>query len=202
MSKRLVHLAILMTAVTLLPNVAQAQTPATFGLKAGVTNSTLSADDALGLDLSSIWGAAGGLFMVKNMNDRFGLQIEALVAQRGAQDDTFAISTKTRLTYLDIPVTVRVGSTTTNDVHFHAFTGPQIGFKLKAEGSSDIFGNLDIGNEIKSTDFGWTVGAGVEKGPVSLDARFTIGLTDIDAASSDGPLKNRAFMVLVGYRFR
>lgn len=194
-------------AITLVPAIAAAQTstyPMTFGIKAGVNASTLSTEDSL-LDTSNIWGAAAGVFTGRNITENVGIQMEALFSQRGAKDNSLGSSeTKLRLTYLDVPVTARFGSTTTNNVHFHAFTGPQLGIKLSAKAENDFIGNEeDLDDEVKSWDFGWTFGAGVEMNNVSLDARYTFGLTNIDASEfSDGSIKNRTFTVLVGYRFR
>jgi outer membrane immunogenic protein len=194
-------------AITLVPAIAAAQTstyPMTFGIKAGVNASTLSTEDSL-LDTSNIWGAVGGIFTGRNISENVGIQLEGLFSQRGAKDTSLGTSeTRIRLTYLDVPLTARFGTTTTNDVHFHAFTGPQFGIKLSAKAKNDFIGNEeDLDEEVKSWDFGWTIGAGVEMNNVSLDARYTLGLTNIDASqSSDGSIKNRTFTVLAGYRFR
>jgi hypothetical protein len=201
MSKRLIPV-LLAVAVIGMSRPAFAQEPVTFGIKAGIVNSTLNVDDEDGFEVDSVWGAAAGLFAVKNMTDMLGLQVEALFVQKGAHDNTLDLDTKLRLTYLDVPVTVRIGNTMTDAGHFHVFTGPQVGFKINAEGQNDIFGDLDLGDEVKSVDFGWTLGAGYERGPWSVDARYTMGLTNINAAESDGTTKNRSGMLLVGYRFR
>ena len=193
-------------AITLVPAIAAAQTstyPMTFGIKAGVNASTLAVSDSL-LDTSNIWGAVGGLFAGRNITDNAGIQLEALFSQRGAKDTSTSSETRLRLTYLDVPLTARFGSTTSNNVHFHAFTGPQLGIKLSAKAKNDFIGvEEDLDDEVKSWDFGWTLGAGVEMNNVSLDARYTLGLTNIDNSEfSDGSSKNRTFTVLVGYRFR
>jgi opacity protein-like surface antigen len=201
--RRVITVALCATA--LVPAVAAAQTstyPMTFGVKAGVNASTLAVEDNL-LDTSSIWGAVGGLFVGRNITDNAGLQLEALFSQRGAKDVSSSSETRLRLTYLDLPLTARFGSTMSNDVHFHAFTGPQLGIKLSAKAKNDFLGvDEDLDDEVKSWDFGWTLGAGVEMNNLSLDARYTLGLTNIDASSSDGSIKNRTFTVLAGYRFR
>ena len=202
MSLLLRILSVALVTVTFLPVAAAAQTPITFGVKAGVTASTLSANDTADLDVKTIWGAAAGVFLGKNLTPNLGLQLEGLVTQRGAKDNTFGGDAKIRLAYFDVPLTVRYGSTTTNETHYHIFTGPQIGFKLKAENTDDVFGTTDIDDEVEALDFGWTLGAGVERNRLSLDARYTFGLMNINAASSDEPVKNRSFMVLIGFRLK
>lgn len=189
-------------AVTLLPALTWAQTPVTFGVKAGVNASTLSVEDNSGLSTSTIWGAVGGVFVGKNLNDKLSLQVEGLFSQRGAKDTTNPSDVKIRLTYFDVPVLVRLGSTTTSATHFHVFTGPQLSLKLKAEGIDDVFGTEDLDEEVEAMDVGWTLGAGVERNRLSLDARYTFGLKNISVAVSDGTIKNRTFTILVGYRLK
>lgn len=204
MSFRVRVIAAALGAAIILPSVAAAQTPypTTFGVKAGVNSSTLSTDDDA-LDVSSRWGAVAGLFAGRNITDNLGMQLEALFSQRGAKDTTGGTDTTLRLTYLDVPLTARFGSTTSNNVHFHAFTGPQLGLKISAKVKDDFLGiETDLDDEVKSWDFGWTLGAGVEMNKLSLDARYTIGLTNIDNSDSDAAIKNRTFTVLLGYRFR
>lgn len=203
MSFRLRVITVALGAAIMLPSVAAAQSvyPTTFGLKAGVNSSTLSSDDDL-LDVGSLWGAVAGAFIGKNITDNLGIQLEGLFSQRGAKDNTFGDDAKIRLTYLDVPLTARFGSTTANNMHFHAFTGPQLGIKLSSKYTDDADTDVDLDDQVKSWDFGWTVGSGVEMNRVSLDARYTLGLTNIDDSDSGSSLKNRAFTVLLGYRFR
>lgn len=189
-------------AVTLLPTLTWAQTPVTFGVKAGVNSSTLSVEDNSGLETSRIWGAVAGVFLGANVNDNLSVQVEGLFSQRGAKDTSTPSTTKIRLTYLDVPVVVRLGNTTTSGTHFHVFTGPQLSLKLKAEGINDVFGTEDLDEEVESMDFGWTLGAGVERNRLSLDGRYTFGLKNISVAPSDGTFKNRTFTILVGYRLK
>jgi outer membrane immunogenic protein len=203
MSFRFRVVTLALGAAIMLPSVAAAQTayPTTFGLKAGVNSSTLNSDDDL-LDVGSLWGAVAGAFVGKNMSENLSLQLEGLFSQRGAKDNTFGDDAKIRLTYLDVPVTARFGSTTANNMHFHAFTGPQLGIKLSSKYTDDNDTDVDLDDSLKSWDFGWTFGAGVEMNRVSLDARYTLGLTNIDESDTDSSLKNRTFTVLLGYRFK
>jgi opacity protein-like surface antigen len=204
MSFRLQVITVALGAAFILPSVAAAQTPypTTFGLKAGVNSSTLSSDDDL-LDVGSRWGAVAGGFVGRNISENLGIQLEGLFSQRGANDKSRGGDTSLRLTYLDLPLTARFGSTTANNMHFHAFTGPQLGIKLSAKAKDDFLDTeIDLDDDVKSWDFGWTVGAGVEMNRVSLDARYTLGLTNIDNFDANSSTKNRTFTVLLGYRFQ
>lgn len=200
MSFRLRIIPVALAAATLFPVVAAAQyAPATFGFKVGVNSSTLSLNNSPIPEVSPIWGAVGGAFIGKNMSDNLGLQLEVLVAQRGAKEDFGTIRTN----YLDVPLTARFGSTNTNGMHFHVFTGPQFGYLLQAKIEDEVLDvTRDIKDDMKSWDLGWTLGAGLEMNRLSLDARYTLGLTSITKFESDGELKNKTFTFLLGYRFQ
>jgi len=193
---RLCSLAL--AAVILIPAVGAAQTaPATtFGVKAGVNVATLSTDDP-DAELGQKLGLVGGVFLGRSISDRLAVRAEGLFSQRGAKQTVGSVESDVNLTYFDLPLLAVFGDTTTDGTHFHAFTGPQASFLISAD---DFAG--DLKDEVKGVDFGWTVGAGVERGKGSLDVRYTFGLTNADDSASDASIKNRTFAVMVGYRLK
>ena len=194
---RVILLAVGALALTPVASAAQSPSSVTFGVKAGVNSATITTDD--GSDYGMRWGAVGGLFLGRQINDNVGLQVEGLYSQHGGKDKAAASDVKFRVTYIDVPVLVRFGRT-----NFHVFTGPQVSYKLDAEASSKKFvRTVDLDDEVEKLDFGWTVGASVERNRISLDARYTLGLKDISThASSTDSAKNRTFTVLVGLRLK
>ena len=118
------------------------------------------------------------------------------------------VSGTTKLDYFEVPVlfmysTVPTGSTGTS-VQF--FGGPSVAFKVSAKGSGAFEGetvDVDIPDEdINGIDLGVVVGAGVAFGPFTVDGRYTVGLSNINAAESDSTkVRNRALAVLAGIRF-
>lgn len=195
--------AVALTA--LVPSAVMAQTrgvePVSLGITAGVTLSTLHSSDSSTFGKS--WGGAAGVFASRNYGPNWGLQIEALATQRGASDNVTTADVKFRLTYLDIPVLVKFGPTNTNDMHFHLFTGPVPGFRLKADVTDNATGvSANLKNNTKAFDLGWTVGAGVEQNAWSLNLRYTMGLTSIREDGGTPEFKNRSGALMVGYRFR
>lgn len=174
--------------------------PWSFGVTAGVTISNLKADNNADLDMA--WGGTAGVFAGTNFNRNVGLQVEALVSQRGAKNDAGGDRTL-RLTYLDVPVVIRLGNTETNDTHFHAFTGLTPGFKLASDlTNSATTLTIGVNDDIKTFDLGWVIGAAVERGPWSFDARYTLGLVDINDVAGGADLKNRSAGFKVSYRIR
>jgi hypothetical protein len=167
------------------------------GILGGVTSSTLSTANKT--PLKQAWGAQAGVFADRGINRNVGVRAEVLVSQRGAKNE--ANANTMHLAYLDVPLMVRVGPTTTNDTHFHVFTGLTPGFLLKT--STTTGGALagGISTDVKTFDLGWVVGAGVEQHALSLDARYTFGLVNVNNVPTGVEYKNRSLSINVGYRF-
>lgn len=184
-------------------SASPASAPLTFGLKAGVNYATLALEQDELLPVKPVLGGAGGVFIGRQLSSGVGLQVEALFSQRGTQDDVPGAEATARLTYIDVPVTVRVGTSTSSGAQFYAFTGPQLGIKVKAELINEMLDQTtDLDEQFKSWDAGWTVGAGAELNRILLDARYTFGLTDINKSGEGGWAKNRTLTVLLGIRLR
>lgn len=191
---RIVSFAIAM--MVFVPAAAMAQAPVFAGIKGGINSATLTGD--FDDELKQLLGGVGGVFIGRDVNKNFGLQLEGLFSMRGSkfeEDDA-----KIKLNYIDVPVLARFGSETTNGTRFFAFTGPQASINLKSE--VEFMGMTeDIDEDVENFDFGWVIGAGVEFGKISFDARYTLGLMNIDATNDD-TVKNRTFAVMIGYRFK
>jgi hypothetical protein len=96
-------------------------------------------------------------------------------------------------------VLLTVGPSSSGTARFNVFTGPQVSFKLNAEAESGGI-TVDQDDEVKSTDFGWVLGVGVQSGRFSADARYTMGLSNI--AQDGDSVKNKAFSVMVGIKLK
>lgn len=189
----------------LLPAAAAAQTrthssstyPVTYGVLAGATWSGISTKDDV--NLRKVWGAQAGVFADRGFNPNVGGRIEVLVSQRGAKNSV--TGNTMRLAYLDVPVLVRVGNTSTNSMHFHAFTGLTPAFLLKTDTTTGGGLSSDISPAAKSFDLGWVIGAGVEQQAWTFDARYTFGLMNVNDVPTGADYKNRSLSLNVGYRF-
>jgi len=193
----------MLAIAALVPTAAAAQTRRNTGrvwnagLLGGVTVSGIHTTN--GPALGKVVGAQAGVFADTAINRNVGVRGEVLVTQRGARNDS--TSNNMRIAYLDVPLMVRVGPTSRNDLHFHAFTGLTPGFKLKV--STTTGGALagGISTDVKDFDLGWLIGAGVEQHALSFDARFTLGLVNVNNVPTQIPYKNRSFSANVGFRF-
>jgi len=196
-------LALAFGVIVTLPAIAAAQTPLTVGVKGGVNIAKLSFDDeSEQADVKSLVGAVAGLFLGQQINDNVGWRIESLFSQKGAKNEESGEDAKFKLTYVDVPALLTFGPSGTGDTRFHVFTGPQVSFKTKAK--FEFAGQEeDADDEVKGTDFAWVLGAGLEKGRLTADARYALGLSNIaEGADSDDGVKNRVFSVMIGFKFK
>ncbi len=197
-------LALAFGLIVTVPAIAAAQTPLTVGVKGGVNIAKLKFDDeSEQADVKSLVGAVAGLFVGKQINETVGWRLEGLFSQKGAKDEESGDDAKFRLTYVDVPVLLTFGPASSGDTRFNVFTGPQASFKTKAEASFSDGSSQDLDDFVKGTDFGWVLGAGLEKGRVTADVRYTLGLSNIAKdADDDDSLKNRVFAVMIGVKLK
>jgi opacity protein-like surface antigen len=201
MSIRARVLSATLALIAAAPVAAAAQTPMTFGIKAGVNSSTVKDQD--NSNIGRLLGGIGGVAIGGNLTNGIGLQVEGLYSQRGAKDESESPEFKLRTTYIDVPVTLSMGSGS-GSTRFNVFTGPQVSFLLSAKASANGV-DVDIKNELENIDLGWTLGAGaLLSDKFTVDARYTHGLKNMAKAdlSEDSEVKNRTFSVMFGIRLR
>ena len=92
-----------------------------------------------------------------------------------------------KLEYFEVPMMVKF-DLGTSDTKPYLMVGPTIGFNMSAKLKAAEL-EVDIKEDIESVDFGVGFGAGVNvpmgNNSIFLEARYALGLTDIDAADSD-----------------
>ena len=188
-------------------SAAAAQEPAAaIGVKGGVNFANLQFEGE-GVDVSfdRRTGFVGGLFVIWPANSRVALQTEALYSQQGAEIEEQGASGSIELDYVTVPVLLRVSSAPSGQASFHVFGGPSLGFRVRARSSGSFEGETsseDISDDVERFDLGVTTGAGVEIGRLTIDGRYTWGLSNLNKDESDElEIKNRVFSVMVGVRF-
>lgn len=204
-----------------IPSVATAQKSGdiTIGVMAGLNDATWSQDPAPGdVTFGYKVGLVAGGFLGVQVNDVFSVEPQALYSQKGTKvkgtGSKSSLEGSVRITYIEVPVLVKYWiPVSDSQVRPFVFAGPDVEFKVSctAEGAIlAVTGSTDCdktGTEIKlkSTDLGATAGAGIQfkagNQTVRVDARYTLGLTDINDAGDNRKIKNRAFAATVGLGF-
>lgn len=204
-----------------IPVVATAQRAGdmTIGVMAGVNYATVNQDpESSDVSFGYKVGFIGGAFLGYQVNDWFSIEPQALFSQKGAKvngkGSNSSLEGSVRINYIEVPVLAKFWFPVSgSQMRPFVFAGPEVEFKVScsAEGAilavtgSEDCDKTDNEINLKSTDFGVTGGAGIQfmagGQDVRIDARYTLGLTDINdsSASTDSrTIKNRAFAVTVG----
>ena len=210
---------ILLGCLVVPPALAQKGTEVTIGVMAGANYSKVSQDPAsTDITFGYHTGLVAGGFVGIKVNDAFSVEPQALYSVKGTKvtgaGSNSSITGSVKLNYLEIPLLGKFWIPISNSqVRPFLFAGPEFEYLIScsvegaafgATSSNDCNNTTDI--KIKSTDFGATVGAGVEfmagKQSVRVDARYTHGLTNIsDNASDKSTIKNRSLTGTVGIGF-
>jgi hypothetical protein len=195
-------------------NMIQAQekvSKITFGAKAGLNLSSASVDRAFDTDISSLVGVHVGGFANFKFNEKFALQPELLFSTQGYKeylnDGGYIYDDKVKLTYINLPVNFQYA--VASKVYIEA--GPQLDFLLSGKRDNKYYdpmsnetttrNNVDIKDNLKSTVFGFNVGAGYTIIPqLSANIRYCLGLSEIDDLEGV-KIKNRNLQLSLGYSF-
>ncbi len=175
------------------------------GVKGGVNIANIIGDDFE--NFGSKNGFIGGAFYGFEFADDFGMRIDGLYVQKGAEgpyptEDGDLHNTVFTLDYLEFPVLFMVGFPTTNEKFaVNLFLGPTFGFNLSAEADVEEHGIEEISN-VQSFEFGATFGGGAEylmsSMSIILDFRYALSATSI-SDTIDG--KNSGVGIMLGVKF-
>lgn len=163
------------------------------GLKGGLNLASI-ADSENEDDVSSRLGYHAGLFFNIPVSPQIAIQPEAVYSSQGAKYDLgVGDDLELALNYINIPVMVQamVGR------GFYAQAGPQLGILTSV---SDKVGSTSIGSvskdDFKTTDVSLGFGIGYKGGSgFGLDARYNLGLTNINNSGQSANIKNNVLQV-------
>jgi hypothetical protein len=186
-----------------------------FGLKAGLNSATMVTADA-DTAWSARWLPVGGAFACFSLSDSLAIQLELLYSPKGAlntQTDGTTTTTATMFApYIDIPVLLKylIPTGSTSGLKPCLFAGPYLAFKagagtmtIETVDGGETSTTEDALTDLKGTDFGFVLGAGVElpldSMRISLDVRWTTSLSTI--STTPDTVKNKVWTFLIGVAF-
>lgn len=195
------------------------------GIKGGFNIATLTGDDVDDEYVVSKLGFAFGCFIVYEVNELFSLQPELLFTMKGLkyvhEDSNISGNYEyyqkhegsQNLSYLEIPILAKLNIPIRGNIKPNVFLGPALAFNLNATYDLSVeFKTYEYGEliyeesasvdgqdleDIKSVDFGLVLGAGVEFGKISVDARYDTGLTSIDDSSESFKVYNSVISIML-----
>jgi hypothetical protein len=175
----------------------------TFGVKAGLDLANLTGSDVN--DSSIKTGIDVGGFMIYDISDIFAVEPELLFSMKGAKRDSASVTESWKINYIEIPILLKAKLPTDGKIKPCVFVGPGIGFLLSSKVSDGT--ETDLKDFTKSTNITLIAGLGVsymmEKGALSFEARYEVGLSTI-AKTEIGTapdVKTSDIQILVGYGF-
>ncbi len=206
---------VLVLCLAWVPTPASAQLGLGFGVKAGLNIADLKDLEAIdtldALENEAQTGFVGGAYLKFPLGP-FRLQAEGLYSVKGAKG-TYRNSLgshqwETKLTYLEFPLLMRYEMPTPALKPFF-YGGASAAFLIKAEQRNKVLDSdwdeVDIKDDLKSADYSLIAGAGIELLGLTLEGRYTHGLSDPLDPKSDELLmnkaKNRTWSVMAGFDF-
>lgn len=170
------------------------------GLRVGVKGGLNFANFDTETDLDSRTGFHAGAFATIKFS-KVAIQPELIFSQQGAQFSVNSLDLESNFSYLNIPVMLKLYLVGGLNIQ----AGPQFGFLLSGDQEiPDFNGNImeeDVKDFYKSSDFSVGLGVGLDL-PFGLtaDARYNLGISEINDDESLVETKNQVFQISVGYR--
>lgn len=177
---------LLTTVLCALCVFAFAQAKIEVGLKAGANFANPEIEN---INSESVTSFHGGAFLLVKLAN-IGIQPEVLYSSQGSQ---VSGASDINLDYINIPVMAKFYLPLGLNLQF----GPQFG--ILSDNLQDLDGD-GAKDQLKNSDLSAAFGAGVDL-PFGLkvDARYVLGLSDINDSLVDTEVKNRMFQLSIGY---
>jgi hypothetical protein len=193
---KLILLSSLMVAAI---SVTQAQVQVSLGLKGGANFASVDVNDAAATwkNKTGFHGGAFGLIKVT----KFAVQPELIFSQQGSKVTYNGQDFNANFSYMNVPVLLKFYLAAGLNLQL----GPQFGFLTSAESDynplTQTSGNTDIKDLYKNSDVSVGMGIGWDL-PLGLtvDARYNLGVTEIQNNAALEAAKNQVFQLSLGYK--
>lgn len=189
MKKNLLFFALFLS-IDLYVKEASAQIIPEFGIRSGINFASFS-DSKQEVDSRRVGLLAGAYGTFKVPYIPIFIQPEVLYSQKGAEINGVEVN----LSYIELPVLVRINLTSKGLLKPHIYAGPHIGFKLNYEEEPPPADN-EI--QVNNTDYGLVFGGGLDVQKVNLGVRFSIGLNEIFDIEEE---RNSVIAIVAGIDF-
>ncbi len=214
---------ILLFSALMMGGFLMAQMP-NFGIRGGLTTSTLTTNLSESFSSDNTLGYQGGVFLRLNFNKLY-VQPELIYNHRSTkleyeinpvidgESQRVGVRSDLKIGTFDIPVLVGFKLFKTKLFNVRIFAGPDISFSTNKDVSyeyttndgEDFQGEIPDEDKINIDDFNSTTwylqaGAGVDVLFLTLDVRYEKGLSDL-YNSGDLNFKNNVWLITLGFKF-
>jgi Outer membrane protein beta-barrel domain len=201
-------LLLLLLSASLSTTYAQSRQRWSLGPRAGLNLSNFRGDVQ---NTKILPGFYAGIGVIYSDDSRFGFSLDALYSQRGAKFEVGAnqfggpYSATVRVNYLEVPVLARYFLNDGGSFRPNVFLGPSLGLRLGAKTTNKTYNStVDSKDFYNAAEVGLTGGVQLnfrvaDRQRLTVDARYTLGLTDITTDATT--VRNSTISVGVGYNF-
>lgn len=204
--KKIVISMILATAfLVFVASHAAAKEKARYGIKVGINFANLSGDIE-----EEFWESEarktlvlGGYAIVK-LNDFLSVQPEILLSYKGTKEDVGFNADEISLSYIDIPVFLKISILRDKNIRPNLFFGPAPNLLTGSDYKAGKI-SVELDDVTANFDISAIIGVGVDivsgKGAFIFEGRYTIGFESIDDRRQPKDIRNRVFTIMTGYTF-
>lgn len=204
--KKLTSMLVVIFMTAAMVQLANAQSPVSFGLKGGLNIANLHGSD---LEPDARTGVLVGAVLDINVPAfPFGVESGVYYSQKGAEMSGDNIESKIKLDYIEVPVMAKFQLGPPGPITPSFAIGPYLGFNINAEQEGSIGGvngTGDISDDIKGTEFGGVAAVGLDfnLGVTKLNgtARYSYGFTSVWDDSNADSDRNAVFTIALGIMF-
>lgn len=181
-----------------------------------VAGASLEGEESMGIETSRLARWGGGVRADFDVNSRLTVSLSPMLLGKGFKHELpegveDVRRGSTRLTYVEIPLDVRYWITE-GDVRPYVFAGPRLGFLASGKSTLELVDGteeeIDVKDDLKSTDFGVAGGAGIDvrlgdRSHGFIEALYAHGLANVndDSGAPNDTLKNHGFEIRAGLTF-
>lgn len=169
----------------------QAQIVPEFGIRGGVNFASFS-DSKQEVDSRRTGLLVGVYLKVPIPVIPVSIQSEVLYSQKGAEINGVEV----RLSYIEIPLLVKVDLAREILISPHLYAGPYLGFNLNHE--EEPAGDQEFQDDGVNNDFGLIFGAGIDISRINVGVRYSLGLEEV---FEDEEIRNNAISIVAGIKF-
>jgi hypothetical protein len=178
---------------------AYGQAEVSIGVKGGLNFANVNTS-SVGAAYNSRTGYNFGAFALFKLT-KIAIQPELILSQQGSTIQYNGSNFDANFSYLNIPVLLKlylIGG-------LNLQVGPQFGFLMSATGpvvsSGGSITTGDIKSNLSGSDISIAMGAGIDLPfKLTVDARYNLGVSDVNNVSSQSAIKNQVFQLAVGYK--
>ena len=168
---------------------AFSQASVSLGLKGGLNFANVNTSDP-GTAYNSRTGYHIGAFANFKFT-KLAIQPELIYSVQGSDVSSATSSGSLDLAYINIPILLKLYLIGGLNIQ----AGPQFGFLASA-----TQGGQDYKSFLKGSDTSIAVGAGLDISKFVIDARYNIGMSEINNAAGSNAAKNQVFQLSVGFK--